>query len=293
MAIDGQSLSSVPSNFESSVATSLMQEFESWLRAWNAPGSLLASPPEALVKFRERARSEGLELHLNYPALHLSAAERLDALSHIVEELDDRGTTVFSDTRLSELSRNGNDWLLTLQSRADTANLMASRIILAPGRSGAAWVADLLENLGARIHQRLSLGIRLEVPSEIMAPLTDLTPDPRFSMDSPSGRFRTYACAKGAHITVVESAGVRRISLRPGGANPTANTSFSILWDPALALSQLSVIDPELSGWARYPADSRVAARARLLHPPASPGCLTVRSCRQSTGQDSKSSFHG
>ena len=78
----------------------------------------------------------------------------------------------------------------------------------------------------------MSVGIRLETKSAILAPLTDLTPDPRLSMQTQSGMFRTYAFAKDGTVSITNDDGLSRITVKPQEGSRTGNTSFALLWQP-------------------------------------------------------------
>jgi uncharacterized FAD-dependent dehydrogenase len=229
LAVGGNSLSSVPVNADPDTGEALVAHVLDMLAQWEAGGTDVAGPPPALAEVAARAEAVGLQWHSNYPARHLSADERLLALESVATELATAGTHVATSTSITEMHRRGGRWEL-LAAEGQTIN--ARLVMLAPGRNGAAWLAKQLNAVGVPVRARVSVGVRVEVLSGVMAPLTDLTPDPRVSINTVAGRFRTYACAKGAYVTVTESEGVRRVSLRPGGANPSPNTSFSVLWEP-------------------------------------------------------------
>jgi uncharacterized FAD-dependent dehydrogenase len=76
------------------------------------------------------------------------------------------------------------------------------------------------------------LGVRIETTSEILAPLTDLTPDPRLSMETHSGVFRTYAFATGGTVAIANDIGTPRVTVRPQPGGRSGRTSFSLLWQP-------------------------------------------------------------
>jgi len=229
LALNPDSLSSAPVNIDRTDAVGIRRYVESLLLDWNAGGAVLERAPLALAEASIQAERFGLTWHLNYPARHLSAEERLRALDRISNELQHSGVQVIPETTVSRMEPYPGGWLLVLEPEGQ---LEAESVILAPGRSGASWLARTLESAGASIQARTSVGVRIETLSSVCVPLTDLTPDPRLSMETPTGRFRTYACAKGSYVQVVDLDGAARISLRPGGDRPSPNTSFSLLWEP-------------------------------------------------------------
>ena len=243
LALDGESLSSVPANNPARTSAELIHEIEALLAGWGAVGEVMREPPAPLQAAAARAQQVGIALHLNYPARHLTTEERVGALRAMERELSVADVALVANSSVERLDRTAAGWSLTIGEQ-NARMLQAKAVVLAPGRSGAEWLAGCLGGAGVTVRSRVSVGVRIAVTSEVLAPLTDLTPDPRFSMATAHGQIRTYACARGGYVRVIESEGLDRISLRPGSNKPSSNTSFSVLWDAPHAFEIPTGIGP-------------------------------------------------
>lgn len=232
LSLDLDSPSGRPSNIPKDDAAELRESCLDLLRSWGSPGTPLPVAPAALQAAAISASEEGLRWQLNYPALHLNAAERLSAIGQIQSLLATAHVELLTSTMVTNIQRGDDRWLLTISSQAGAFTRAGRSVLFAPGRSGAAWLAGNAGNLGARARVSASVGVRVEVDRSVLAPLTDLTPDPRFFLERDAGTFRTYACAVGGKVVVDEGVGEPRIGIQPGGAAGSVKTSFSILWQP-------------------------------------------------------------
>lgn len=237
LALGPESLSSRPSNIPVDRARELASDFQALLVEWGCGGRLVAESPQPLATAAQRAAAAGLTWQLNYPARHLSPQDRGRALEEIRRRLEDAGVRILHGAGVADVESQGGSWRLALHPTRTVASVESTYLILAPGRGGAAWLAAMIGRLGGRVEADQSIGARIEVREETLAPLTDLTPDPRLSMETETGLFRTYACARGAYVAVVTGDGQPRISLRPGGVIPSSTTSFSLLWRPSAEIA--------------------------------------------------------
>lgn len=110
--------------------------------------------------------------------------------------------------------------------------LRARAVVLAPGRVGAEWLDRVVDRHKVRAHHApVDIGVRVEVPTIIMDPITAINRDPKFHI-----RSRTYDdfvrtfCANRKGFVVAERydgfVGVNGHSLRD---KESPNTNFAIL----------------------------------------------------------------
>jgi hypothetical protein len=206
------------------------------LDGWGAVKGIIDHPPPELERAAQQAARAGLTWRLNYPARHLSAVERAACLASIQDELSAAGVHVRASTRAIGIRRQDGVWLVDISTGSDTSVLAAPFLLLAPGRVEAAWLSREVKKSGGYTDPQPSFGVRLEMPSSVLAGLTDLTPDPRLFLEVDSGDFRTYAFVRGGSIAV-SADDPPRITVRPAGDNPGRNISFAILWQPSVGVS--------------------------------------------------------
>jgi hypothetical protein len=68
---------------------------------------------------------------------------------------------------------------------ADGTEIVCRYLLVAPGRSGAGWLAKEAKRLGIpTTHEPIDVGVRVEVPAVIMDPVTKVCRDPKFHVHS-------------------------------------------------------------------------------------------------------------
>ncbi len=249
MSFDLTTLSGRPSTVPTSRAGPITKSVDSLLTSWGATTQIQADPPAALAASVARAEDVGLVWHVNYPARHLSEPERIRAVEALEKSLKPR-TQVYTRSTAASIQATHSGWRTRATVGHDALCIDSRMILLAPGRAGAEWMAAVLMEAGAELQQTLSAGVRVETRTEVLAPLTDLTPDPRLSMDHASGPFRTYAFAVGGRVCETRHGAHARISCRPApriaGVARTENTSFAVLWQPNDDMGQ-KILDRQFS----------------------------------------------
>jgi hypothetical protein len=108
-------------------------------------------------------------------------------------------------------------------------------LILAPGREGADWLAKEAERLKLTMHSNpVDLGVRVEVPAAVMAPLTDVLYESKLEFLSRSfdDRVRTFCMCPGGEV-IMESTGgcdpVITVNGHSYAERKTENTNFALL----------------------------------------------------------------
>jgi uncharacterized FAD-dependent dehydrogenase len=108
-------------------------------------------------------------------------------------------------------------------------------LILAPGREGADWLAKEAERLKLTMHSNpVDVGVRVEVPAAVMAPLTDVLYESKLEFVSRSfdDRVRTFCMCPGGEV-IMESTGgcdpVITVNGHSYAERKTENTNFALL----------------------------------------------------------------
>jgi len=117
----------------------------------------------------------------------------------------------------------------------DGESLECDYLILAPGREGADWLTNEAERLKLTMHSNpVDVGVRVEVPAAVMAPLTDVLYESKLEFLSKSfdDRVRTFCMCPGGEV-IMESTGghdpVITVNGHSYAERKTANTNFAIL----------------------------------------------------------------
>jgi uncharacterized FAD-dependent dehydrogenase len=108
-------------------------------------------------------------------------------------------------------------------------------LILAPGREGADWLAKEAERLKLTMHSNpVDVGVRVEVPAAVMAPLTDVLYESKLEFLSRrfDDRVRTFCMCPGGEV-IMESTGgcdpVITVNGHSYAERKTENTNFALL----------------------------------------------------------------
>jgi len=111
--------------------------------------------------------------------------------------------------------------------------------VLAPGRGGAHWLRDLCKKLAIPSHhQPIDIGVRVEVPAEIMGEVTGINYDPKFHVRTKTfdDSVRTFCTNPGGYViseTYEEGKFVCANGHALRGKN-SRNTNFALLVRVAL-----------------------------------------------------------
>jgi uncharacterized FAD-dependent dehydrogenase len=108
-------------------------------------------------------------------------------------------------------------------------------LILAPGREGADWLAKEAERLKLTVHSNpVDVGVRVEVPAAVMAPLTDVLYESKLEFLSKSfdDRVRTFCMCPGGEVIMESTGGLDPVITVNGHSyaeRKTENTNFALL----------------------------------------------------------------
>ena len=118
---------------------------------------------------------------------------------------------------------------------ADGERIDCHYLILAPGREGADWLIDEASRLKLTLRNNpVDVGVRVEVPSAVLADLTDVLYEPKLEYFTPTfdDRVRTFCTCPGGHVTL-ESSGASDPVITVNGHSyahrKTSNTNFALL----------------------------------------------------------------
>lgn len=160
-------------------AEEMIGYLDSILRKFGAGDDTLKVPNSDLAKdWERRAAKAGAKL-IAPPQRRLGTEKSIELSERILEYLIKSGVKLVTETYVSDIEHSGSGFRL-VTSRGD---IEALKVILAPGRSGAAWFSEISRKLGiATVPGPLDIGVRLEVPDYVMDPLVSVVDDPKIIM---------------------------------------------------------------------------------------------------------------
>ncbi len=108
-------------------------------------------------------------------------------------------------------------------------------LVLAPGREGASWLSQEARELGLSAENNpVDVGVRVEVPAPVMAPLTDVLYEAKLEYFSSSfdDRVRTFCMCPEGEVIVETTGGddpVTTVNGQSYSTKKTPNTNFALL----------------------------------------------------------------
>ena len=141
-----------------------------WLE-YGAPTVVHGGDADRIDQIRQRAMLAGLKL-IDDPIRHMGT-DRCPLVLQAMRE--DIGGKVEVATRTAVQRILAEDGRVTGVELKDGRRVGASVVIAAPGREGSSWLVEEAARLGLSMtNNAVDIGVRVEVPSSVMAPLTDV-----------------------------------------------------------------------------------------------------------------------
>jgi uncharacterized FAD-dependent dehydrogenase len=199
-----------------------------WVR-YGADGEPYSGDLDSIEEVARKASLAGLRLQ-HYPIRHLGTERSGDILGAMYQELVSRGVEV--RTRTDVVHVRTGDGIVTGVETAKGEVLTAGYVIVAPGREGADWLTQLARDLDFRLSiNPVDIGVRVELPAHVLAPLTNLLYEPKFLYFSQSfdDRVRTFCVCPYGEVVTEWAGDVMTVNGHSYANQRTENTNFAVL----------------------------------------------------------------
>ena len=201
---------------------------ELWVR-FGANGAPYEGNLDRIEEVARQASLVGMRLQ-HYPNRHLGTERSGDILGAMYQELVSRGVEVRTRTDVAGiLTANGT---VTGVETTQGEVLMAPYVIVAPGREGADWLTRIAQELGLSLSiNPVDIGVRVELPAHVLAPLTDLLYEPKFLYFSAAfdDRVRTFCVCPYGEVVTEWAGDVLTVNGHSYANIKTENTNFALL----------------------------------------------------------------
>jgi uncharacterized FAD-dependent dehydrogenase len=210
-------------------AERLVQVVDDLWVEFGADGQPYDGDPDLIDEVARQASLAGMRLQ-HYPIRHLGTERSGDILGAMYRELVERGVQVRMRTEVARiLTQNG-----TVSGVETTKGqfLSAPYVIAAPGREGADWLTRLARDLHLSLSiNPVDIGVRVELPAHVFAPLTDLLYEPKFLYfsDSFDDRVRTFCVCPYGEVVTEWAGDVMTVNGHSYAHQKTENTNFAVL----------------------------------------------------------------
>ncbi len=163
---------------------------------------------------------------------HLGSERGIAVLANMHEYLAERVTIRYKVAAERILVEDGR---ITGVTTSDGQELRCQYLVVAPGREGSSWLLGEARRLGLSISNNpVDVGVRVELPAEVMDPLTDVLYEGKLQYYTPSfdDKVRTFCmCPYGEVTTEYIGApdGVVSVNGHSYAERKTNNTNFALL----------------------------------------------------------------
>ena len=210
-------------------ANALIQEVDETFVHFGATGPIYGTNYDDIERLEKRAALAGLRL-ISFPIRHLGTERSGEILTAMQNELSGRGVEIRTRIKVARI--------LAENSRAvgiETAKgevIQGEYVVVTPGREGASWLKEVAQQLNLSLSRNpVDLGVRVELPAEVLAPITDLVYEPKLYYYSRAfdDKVRTFCVCPYGEVVTEYADEVMTVNGHSYANRKTANTNFAIL----------------------------------------------------------------
>jgi len=186
---------------DESEARALIDETEAMFNRFGMDGPVYPTDMNQAQRIRTQARKCGIDL-LIIRQKHLGSDRLPTLIADMSEYVKSRGVTFHTSEEVKDVLVENGALKGVVTNRAEYT---ARAVILAPGRVGAEWVGNQARALGLGLSQRgIEVGMRVEVPREVMQELCETIYDPTFFIRTSKydDQTRTFCTNDGGFVAL-------------------------------------------------------------------------------------------
>mgnify|MGYP002706005068 CR=1 FL=1 len=181
-----------------------------------------------ITKIKEIAKKDSIT-YTECPTKHLGTDGTLKVMKYMYDYLCNAGVKFLFNTECTNVKKTETEFSVYTNKNI---LLIGDYVILAPGRSGNSWVAQVVNGLGIKTKSnKVDIGVRLETSYEIAKYLTDNLYDVKLSYIDPytGDKVRSF-CTNPKGYVSEEHYGFNAIANGHSFANKKSeNTNFAVL----------------------------------------------------------------
>ncbi|MFX1518565.1 MAG: NAD(P)/FAD-dependent oxidoreductase [Promethearchaeota archaeon] len=161
----------------SETAWDLVRYVDSVFLKYGAPRNVYTADDEKVNKLARKSAAAGIRF-VPIPQRHMGTDNTPHVITNFKDALIDKGVSITIKNKVSQIEPE--------KVKLEDGNEISCKYILAaPGRVGAAWLAEQARKLNIPIkHGPIDIGVRVEVPAIVMDPVVEVNYDPKFHIYS-------------------------------------------------------------------------------------------------------------
>ncbi|MEN3010344.1 MAG: FAD-dependent oxidoreductase [Candidatus Bipolaricaulaceae bacterium] len=208
-------------------AMELIRYVDETFTQYGAPLEYSGEDEDALSRLRKVAAEAGVEF-LAGRQRHIGTTKIREVIDNLYQDLVRRGVTFLLGRRVQAIRQEGKGFVLDLGGD----EVAARYVIAAPGRGGAYWLREVTRALGiGPDFGPLDVGVRVEFPAEIYAPIERIMYDAKFRVRTPTydDMVRTFCTNPRGFVVAEDHGDFVLVNGHAENEKKTANTNFALL----------------------------------------------------------------
>jgi uncharacterized FAD-dependent dehydrogenase len=194
-----------------------------------APKEVYGEDQEEVERLRGKALKAGLLL-VPFRIRHMGSDGGYRVLMNLRKLVDEMGIEIrFGATASRILTENGR---VSGVSLSNGEEIMAKYVVLATGRVMEGWLVSEMRRLGVKVDGgKVDLGVRVEVPYEVMREYTDVLYEPKliYYSDTFDDKVRVFCVNPRGEVVTESYWGIVTVNGVSRNDFKTENTNFAIL----------------------------------------------------------------
>lgn len=209
-------------------AQELIDETEKIFTKFKMDGNVFPTNMDEAKQIRKEAKRFGIDLLL-IKQKHLGSDNLPRYIADMAKYIKSKGLEIKTCENVVDImEKNGHiKGVIT-----DKGKYNAARVILAPGRIGANWMASIAQKHNINLRQRgIEVGIRVEVHNDIMEDLCNIIYDPTFFIQTSTydDQTRTFCTNQGGFISLENYKDFVCVNGHAYSNKKSSNTNFAFL----------------------------------------------------------------
>lgn len=209
-------------------AERLIDEVEKIFRDFGMDGETYPLDPDLAEGFRVKAQKLGLDLQI-IKQKHLGSDKLPGYIKRMEQYLKEQGVKVLPGCEVKKLIVKNKR---VMGVATEKGNFFAESILVAPGRSGNSWLTKELEKAGANLEQKaIEVGIRIEVPAEVLKEICCVIYDPTFYFQTETfdDQLRTFCTNPNGFVSEEKYKEFVCVNGHANSRRNSANANFALL----------------------------------------------------------------
>ncbi len=186
-----------------SEAFSLIDDTEKIFNKFNMDSDVYPSNMKEAEEIKKEVAKHGARLLL-IKQKHLGSDKLPGYIKDFTDYLDNSGVDIYENSDVIDIvSKSKTEHELIIKNKKDTNSIVAKKVVVAPGRTGAKWIQELADKYNIPYtSQSIEIGVRVEVRKEILEDITNVIYDPTIFIktDTYTDEIRTFCTNPGGFV---------------------------------------------------------------------------------------------